>query len=392
VRKNNKGQKFAKKIQESIKRKKAMVNFKKSFMIYLLILIALFLIPSLTLQPSDLPDQKTIMVKDLSGREVKVQTGVESIVCAGPGALRLIVYLNALEKVKGVEEVERLWGPSGRPYAIAHSDELKGLPSIGPGGPGNLPDLEALIALSPQVIFMTYVEPRIAQNIQSRTGIPVVVLSYGEHATFSQPLFESIMLAGKILGRERRAEELIGYIKACMADLKARTDNIAKSEKPSTYVGGIGYKGVHGIESTEIGFPPLEFVQANNVTNMLKGEGHVFIDKEKLLEWDPEVIFIDEGGLELVKQDYLKNKGFYISLRAFINKKVYGILPFNFYATNLDTALADAYYIGKVLYPQRFKDIEPEKKADEIYNFLVGKPVYSTMEKDFGDFLRIELE
>lgn len=369
-----------------------MVNFKKSFMIYLLILIALFLIPSLTLQPSDLPDQKTIMVKDLSGREVKVQTGVESIVCAGPGALRLIVYLNALEKVKGVEEVERLWGPSGRPYAIAHSDELKGLPSIGPGGPGNLPDLEALIALSPQVIFMTYVEPRIAQNIQSRTGIPVVVLSYGEHATFSQPLFESIMLAGKILGRERRAEELIGYIKACMADLKARTDNIAKSEKPSTYVGGIGYKGVHGIESTEIGFPPLEFVQANNVTNMLKGEGHVFIDKEKLLEWDPEVIFIDEGGLELVKQDYLKNKGFYISLRAFINKKVYGILPFNFYATNLDTALADAYYIGKVLYPQRFKDIEPEKKADEIYNFLVGKPVYSTMEKDFGDFLRIELE
>jgi len=64
-------------------------------------------------------------------------------------------------------------------------------------------------------------------------------------------------------------------------------------------VGGIGYRGVHGIESTEIGFLPLEFVQANNVTNMLKGEGHIFIDKEKLFEWDPDVLFIDEGCFEL---------------------------------------------------------------------------------------------
>jgi len=54
-------------------------------------------------------------------------------------------------------------------------------------------------------------------------------------------------------------------------------------------VGGIGYRGVHRIESTEIGFPPLEFVQANNVTNMLKGEGHIFIDKEKLLLWGTHV-------------------------------------------------------------------------------------------------------
>ncbi|MGQ9615386.1 MAG: iron ABC transporter substrate-binding protein [Spirochaetota bacterium] len=368
------------------------MNFKKFFMVYLLLLLAPLFIPFSTLHASDLPDQNTIMVKDLSGRDVKVQTGIESIVCAGPGALRLIVYLNALEKVRGVEEVERLWGPSGRPYAIAHIDELQGLPSIGPGGPGKLPDLEALIALSPNVLFMTYVEPRIAQNIQSRTGIPVVVLSYGKHATFSQPLFESITLAGKILGREKRAEELTGYIKACVSDLKARTDNLPESEKPSTYVGGIGYQGVHGIESTEISFPPLEFVQANNVTNTLKGEGHIFIDKEKLLEWDPEVIFIDEAGIELIKRDYLKNKGFYSSLRAFINKKVYGILPFNFYATNVDIALADAYYIGKVLYPDRFEDIKPEKKADEIFTFIVGKPVYSTMEKDFGGFLRIELE
>ncbi|MEA1939888.1 MAG: iron ABC transporter substrate-binding protein, partial [Candidatus Caldatribacteriota bacterium] len=40
--------------------------------------------------------------------------------------------------------------------------------------------------------------------------------------------------------------------------------------------------------------------------------------------------------------------------------------------------------------PDRFKDIDPEKKADEIYTFLVGKPVYKEMQRDFGGFKKIE--
>jgi iron complex transport system substrate-binding protein len=50
----------------------------------------------------------------------------------------------------------------------------------------------------------------------------------------------------------------------------------------------------------------------------------------------------------------------------------------------VDTALADAYAIGKILYPQAFADIEPEKKADEIYTLLVGKPVYAEMKQTYG--------
>ena len=60
--------------------------------------------------------------------------------------------------------------------------------------------------------------------------------------------------------------------------------------------------------------------------------------------------------------------------------------------TNVGTALADAYYIGKVLYPERFNDINPEEKADEIYTFLVGKPVYEQMKKQFGGFKKLEFE
>lgn len=71
---------------------------------------------------------------------------------------------------------------------------------------------------------------------------------------------------------------------------------------------------------------------------------------------------------------------------------MYGLLPFNFYNTNLGTAIADTYYIGKVLYPERFSDVDPVKKADEIYAFLVGKPVYETLKEQFGGFGKIDFE
>ena len=59
---------------------------------------------------------------------------------------------------------------------------------------------------------------------------------------------------------------------------------------------------------------------------------------------------------------------------------------------NIGTALADAYYIGKVLYPNKFADVNPEEKADKIYTFLVGKPVYKEMAKEFGGFKRLKFE
>ncbi|WP_010479798.1 iron ABC transporter substrate-binding protein [Thermococcus zilligii] len=332
------------------------------------------------------PGKETVTVTDSLGRTVEVPAKVTKVVAAGPGALRLIVYLNASDMVCGVEDLEKS-SSYGRPYIMAHP-ELKDLPSIGPGGPGKLPNEEALINLKPDVIFMTYVDVKTADDIQEKTGIPVVVLSYGALGTFEdEELFKSLELAGKILGKEKRAKEVINFIKSLRDDLSKRTEGV---EPKRAYVGGIGYRGSHGIESTKGVYPPFVAVRAHNVASEL-GEGHYFIDKEKLLEWQPDYIFIDEGGLNLVLDDYRKNPDFYSSLNAVKNGNVYGLLPFNHYATNIDTALADAYYIGKVLYPERFSDVDPERKADEIYTFLVGKPVYRGMAGQFGGFGKINL-
>jgi iron complex transport system substrate-binding protein len=103
------------------------------------------------------------------------------------------------------------------------------------------------------------------------------------------------------------------------------------------------------------------------------------------------LIFIDQGGFAAVVEDYQKNTVFYESLSAVRAGKVYVQLPYNYYSTNIDTAIADAYYLGKILYPVAFADVEPEQKADEIYQTLLGQPVYAQMAADFGGFGELKL-
>jgi iron complex transport system substrate-binding protein len=93
-----------------------------------------------------------------------------------------------------------------------------------------------------------------------------------------------------------------------------------------------------------------------------------------------------------VQEDYKKNPQFYQSLRAVKKGQVYSLMPYNYYTTNIDTAIADAYFAGKVIFPEQFKDIDPAKKADEIYQFLLGKPLYEQMAKDYGGFRKLDLE
>ena len=110
----------------------------KKVLLKVLSLVVLLVLVSGCLQ-SQSAEKATMVVKDLAGREVAVPKNVERVVAAGPGALRIIVYLNATDMVVGVEDFEKQH-PGGRPYIIAHP-ELKELPSIGPGGPGKLPTL-----------------------------------------------------------------------------------------------------------------------------------------------------------------------------------------------------------------------------------------------------------
>ena len=357
-----------------------MKALNKRVSILILTLFLIFFVPGLS------PAKDMIQVKDMTGREVTVPKDPDRIICISPGTLRLIIYLQAKEKVVGVEDIEQKF-PTTRPYWIANS-ELGQLPSIGPGGPNTInkePDLEKVLAVKPEVIFISYLERGKAEALQKKIHIPVVVLSYGPFGSFDEKVYDSIRLCGQILDKQARAEAVIAYIEDSRQDLLKRVEGFPESKKPLVYIGAIGFKGTHGIESTETHYAPFEWVRARNAAKQEGKTGHLFIDGEKLLKWNPEIIFVDSGGIDHVRQDYEKKPALYQGLRAFQQKRVYLLYAFNWYMTNIGTVVLDAYTVGKILYPDQFKDVELAKKADEIYGFLLGKPIFKEMEKIHGD-------
>jgi iron complex transport system substrate-binding protein len=326
-----------------------------------------------------------VPVRDLAGRTVQVPSKPERIICLGPGTLRLIVYLGVQNKVVGIEGMEKQL-PTGRPYWYANQ-AMAQLPVVGPGGPAAAnkePDLEAVLAVKPQVIFITDMEPARAEGLQKKLAIPVVLLSYGRLGGFDETVYESLKLVGKVMGADKRATEVISYLEQSRKDLLARASQTPKELRPLVYVGAVGFRGTQGIESTDADYIPFEWTGARNGAEELGGKNHFFADREKVLTLNPEIIFIDAAGVSLLMQDYGKKPDFYRALRAFKTGKTYVLYPYNFYTTNIECALVDAYAAGKILHPKTFSDIDPKKKADEIFRFFVGAPVNDRMEKDFG--------
>jgi iron complex transport system substrate-binding protein len=343
----------------------------------------------ITPQSTLLANSEKITVIDMANRTVDVKKDPQRIIGVGAGALRMICYLQAADLVVGVDDREQLkyntsgFGmPSGidKPYDLANPD-LSTRPFIG----GRAGDPELIAAQNPDVVFFTFTTGKDAQTLQEKSGRPVIALTTGDLGKNKDVFYQSLRLMAKILGKEERAESITSYIDGTIKDLNDRTKNIPADKLPRVYVGGIAYNGAHGFLSTEPAYAPLLMVNGNNVAASASGGGQMMIDKEKLLDWKPDVIFVDEASYALIKED-LKDP-VYQSLPAVKSGRVYGVMPYNWYANNYDTVLADAYYVGKTLYPEQFADVDPAQKADEIYTMLDGKPVYSDMKTLFGGFV-----
>ncbi|MBS3817591.1 MAG: iron ABC transporter substrate-binding protein [Candidatus Thermoplasmatota archaeon] len=329
-------------------------------------------------------ESQTRTVTDMLGREVDIPQEVDEVVGIEAGALRLLVYMEAKDMVVGVEEFEKRDG--NRPYIMANP-ELQNKTSIGPQHGG---DAELITSQDPDVIFWTYTTGGKADELQEKTGIPVIALNYGDLNEKRGTFYSALDLIGNVLKKERRTDELKDFFNRTIEDLDERTKDVPSDQKPRCYVGGIGHKGPHGIKSTEPDYSPFEFVNAKNTAGELETD-HAMVDPEQIIEWNPEIIFVDEAGYGLVKKN-LKNSSEYSTIDAVENSELYGVLPYNYYTTNYGTILANSYYIGSVLYEDRFDDIDLEEKVNQIYQKLVGEGVYDEMNDSFGGYKNLNID
>ena len=335
------------------------------------LLLALLLLAGCASAPSPSPEQTagtggTRTITDAAGRQAEIPETVSSVVCVGVCTLRYTTYLQAQDLVVGVERDE-VEAPITKPFSYFNQDLFASLPVTGSNG--ETYD-EEILKVSPDVIIAN-TDADSAQALQDRTGIPVVVVPLNE-GMFDDSVFQILSILGEVYHREDRAEELSAYLKGIQADLAERTAGAADEDKPTVYVSGVSFKGSHGFEGTEAGYAPLAAIGGVNLADTTGQTGAFSLDPEQVLAWDPDVIFVDFNGLPLISEDYASNPDFYNSLTAVREGRVYSQISFRYSATNTELALADAYYMGKVLYPEEFADVDMAAKFDEIFETMLG--------------------
>ena len=328
----------------------------------------------------------TRIIVDCMDREVEIPETVESIVCVGVGALRYSCYVGAADLVVGVEDYEVKPGMS-RLYNYVNFDKFKELPVTGTNG---VPFEEEIINADPQVIVVSTYASLDPDELSVKTGIPVVMVP-GSDTTLDEKAYVTIRILGELYHMEDRAAELTAYLKEIQQDLDARTASIPEEEKPSVYVGGVSFKGQHGFEGTEAYYGPFELIHANNLANATDQTGAFNIDVEQVLAWDPEVIFLDFNGMSLINEDYANNPDFYEALTAVQEGRVYSQISFRSSASNLETALADAYYAACIMFQEQFADIDPVEKAGEIFTMLLGTNPYEDLKEAGYEFRPITI-
>ena len=355
--------------------------------------------------------RETRIITDVWNREVEIPAHVDSIAAIGSMGPRMAAYLGAADMLAGAE-LSDVAGMSVRyDYSPVLYDKLKDLPVIGTGGGSgeNNAYPEELIMLSPDIIIAGF-NADACDELQRQTGISVISIRYRMQGFIDDGFYRSLRIFADAIGAEERCEEILSFIDSCKEDLRVRTEDIPAEDKARAYTGAVTFNGRHGFSYTYVGFPPFDAVNAINVADELEEEqigeaaleaertGTAFIgnngfevDPEKIIEWDPDIIFLDPGNMDLVNAEYDANPGYFQSLRAVQNGDVYTMPSSNSAGPNITYLLMNAYYAGKVLFPEEFSDVDFRSKASEIMEMMLGRDFFQEMENGGLYYGKIEI-
>ena len=313
---------------------------------------------------------------DMRGCTVSVPAEVDSVIALEAGSLRLISYLDAVDKVIAVEDqghgrekTVHNFFPLAT-YRLAYPG-LRDLPSI-----GSAENHEGIIAADPDIIISTAVDVGQLDQLQSVLDIPVFAVNADIELYDPQQFYQQLRSLGKVLDKEKRAEELIEGIDAALSDIENRA---ARVETPKrAYAGGMMFYGPADLLRTTGDYLPFDLTGTENVmpSNPANNRQPYMTSLEDLIAAAPDYAFIDAANLNLSKSGFMQHRDVLEEqVPAFAKRQVYSTLVYKYYGTNWENQLINVYYVGKVLYPGLYSDIEIEAKAEEIWQLFFNLPL-----------------
>lgn len=315
---------------------------------------------------------------DQLGRQVKVPDIVNRVVVLQHQTLDILVQLGVTDKVVGVLQS---WKKQLGPQFARFHPTLATVPT-----PGDLTsvNIEEVLALKPDVVFVTNYAPADMLKQLENSHIPTVAISLrrdrtdqaaalnpslkDEDQAYTQGLKDGIRLIAEVTDTTARADSLIAAFekpreilgKKLALLLPAQRKRVYMANPELTTYGSGKYTGLM-----------MEHAGAMNVAAK-EIAGYKKVSMEDVLKWNPEVIFVQDRYPQVV--DEIKTGPQWKDITAVKNDQVY-LMPE--YAKAWGYPMPEAIALGetwmaKKLYPDRFSDTDMQELADGYYSAFYG--------------------
>lgn len=316
----------------------------------------------------DLMADRTIT--DDAGREVTIP---------GVGALQKIYYTGAPGQIFCFTLAPELAAGTTMEFSdaeLAYLPEGTGdLPYLGTLSGGKELNPEAIMAEGVQVIFsVTTGKPgdsdaSSADDLQSQTGIPVVVLDGTLDATPT-----TYRTLGALLGKEDQAEKLASYCETAFDKVDAAVATVPEDQRVRLYYA----EGSEGLQTEPKGSThslAFDRAGADNVAQDVeaqKGKGMSPVSLEQVLAWNPQVIIAWDDVVRGGADELIRTDTNWSTIDAVKGGKVYTMpnVPFSWCDRPPSVnRILGIQWIANTLYPEAY-DVDMVEVTKEFYSLF----------------------
>lgn len=311
-------------------------------------------------------------VTDQLGRQVTLPDRVDRVVVLQHQTLNILVQLDATNTLVGI--LGNWKQQLGDGYSRL-APELTRLPTL-----GDLThvDVEKLVALHPQVVFVTNYAPQEMIDQIQKLGIAVIAISLradnqqqnrlnpdlaDEEQAYSEGLKEGVRLIGEVVNHQQQAETLIKATFNQRQQTGNRLQVIPASQRIRVYMANPDLTTYGSGKYTGL---MMAHAGALNVAAAAV-KGYKQVSMEQIFAWDPQVIFVQDRYPQVI--DEINQQPAWQAVDAVKHHRVY-LMPE--YAKAWGYPMPEALALGelwmaKKLYPEKFQDVDMQKKADTWY-------------------------
>lgn len=310
---------------------------------------------------------KNLTITDSAGKRFEFSSPIKRIAVHYPYILEVIEAIGAGDRVVAVPDNVRMFGKLFEKYTET--------PKIGQGaGPGSKLNIEVLLKTEPDVLL---VHPGTSQQLGleerlKQFNIPVVAIDI----TSLDTLQKNIQILAKLLNKEKEGLQLTQYISSKLNIIDEKVKNMPLKNKVRVYPEFFTdfYICIKGFT----GDPIVTRAGGINIGSELTAN---IVSSEWVIKQNPDVIIKaqlpylipsgldvkDYQGMERLRQQIMSRPG-WGTIKAVKEGKVYVI--------NSDLWTGPRVWLGtiytaKALYPDRFRDIDPDKIHKEyLINFM----------------------